>query len=203
MKLSLFMVVPEADSATADAFEEACASYEVAPILAYTDEPLRQDRRVWNLERYQRMAEVRNQMLDAVRLMQPTWFLSCDSDILIGRDVLAKLQVGLDTYDAIGGKVWLSPNSRDIVNYAKLNRSRNLVRKDHVGVIDVHVLMALKLMNPDAYRVDYVADPQGEDIGWSNNAREAGCRLGWDGTAVSKHCMSVSDLHRIDERVGW
>lgn len=201
--VSCYMLIPESSKETQDAFQEACATNGMRHYLVTTDETPRADVRKWNMSRYEQMAELRNLMLRHVRLLEPDFFLSLDSDILIGRSVISNMVAGLDSFDAIGSKCWLHPTSRNIVNYANLGKAGQLQRQDHKGVIRVDVLMAIKLMSPDAYWVDYEAHKQGEDIGWSNAAREKGLRLGWDGTSVSKHCMSPAALQKIDERVGW
>lgn len=206
--LYIYCLVPEFDEKTARAVQEACDSNEVELFLERVEEPVRQDRRDWYLEgRYDHMAFLRNMMLGTIRLLEPDFFLSIDSDILIGKKVIANLLTGTSEFSAIGGKVFLSPSSRawedHIVNFAKFNSQMNLIRSNANGRFAVDVLMALKLMTHDAYWVDYASHPQGEDIGWSLNAKEAGLRLGWDGSIASKHLMCPEDLHRIDERVGW
>jgi hypothetical protein len=216
VNLHLYMLCPGESTELIDAFEGACASNDVLPILVTQDEKPREDQRTWNIERYQVMADLRNTMLSTIRMMEPDYFLSIDSDILLGPGVLSRMIEDLEgsDYAAVGSKCYLAVGPRqtgkdgrkpvcNVVNYANLGRNGSLLRKDQEGFFPVDVLMAIKLMSPDAYNVDYEPHRQGEDIGWSNAVREAGLKLGWDGRIVSKHCMSQRDLHRVDDRVGW
>lgn len=216
VNLHVYMLCPETSVELINAFEEACATHEVMPILVTQNEQPREDKRTWNIKRYEVMADLRNTMLQTVRIMQPDYFLSIDSDILLGPGVLPQMIEDLDNsdYAAVGSKCYLAPGPRQaskdgrkpvchVVNYAKLNSNGNLLRKDQEGFFPVDVLMAIKLMSADAYNVDYEPHRQGEDIGWSNAVRAQGMTLGWDGRIVSKHCMSKEDLHRVDDRVGW
>ncbi len=204
IELLIFVVAPDDDEELIKALHEACHSSKVELVMATVDEPKRvDDERVWNMIRFEHMAYLRNTMLKTIRMLEPDLFLSIDSDILINRTLLPTLIDGLAEYDAIGGKVWLHPRDPNIVNYAKLSSFNSLQRTDSIGQFRVDVLMALKLMKPNAYWVDYKATSQGEDIGWSENARKAGLRLGWDGSIASKHIMTPGLLHEVDVRVGW
>ena len=216
VSLSLYLLAPETSVELTRAFTEACETHDVCPILVTQEEEPREDTRVWNIKRYEVMAQLRNTMLETVRLMQPDYFLSIDSDILIGPGVLPKMISDLEDseFDAVGSKCYLAPGPRQtgkdgrklichVVNYANMNSNGNLLRRDQEGFFPVDVLMAIKLMSPQAYNVDYETHRQGEDIGWSKAARAEGLKLGWDGRMVSKHCMKPEDLHRVDDRVGW
>jgi hypothetical protein len=63
--------------------------------------------------------------------------------------------------------------------------------------------MAAKLMTPDAFRVDYEFDLQGEDVGWSRACARAGLTLGWEGRVISKHVLAPHLLTTRDPRVGF
>jgi hypothetical protein len=67
----------------------------------------------------------------------------------------------------------------------------------------VDVIMAMKLMKPSAYWVDYRDHEQGEDVGWSIACQEQHLRLGWDGRVCSKHVMKPEQLDPIDARCGY
>lgn len=169
--------------------------------------------RNWNEERYAHMASYRNQLLNMVRAAQPDYFLSVDSDILLHPaallvllDTIEKTHIvagGPERFAAVGGKTFLSETSRHITTWANLNSQGGLTRQDSNGVFACEAIMALKLMSPDAYNVDYEGHQQGEDIGWSLNCKKAGLALGWDGRICSKHVMNSEQLDRVDRRVGW
>jgi hypothetical protein len=58
-------------------------------------------------------------------------------------------------------------------------------------------------MKPEAYNIDYKVADQGEDIGWSQNCKQARLKLLWDGSHASKHVMRRKDLENVDVRVGY
>lgn len=164
--------------------------------------------------RYERMVELRNQLLHVVRDLAPPMFLSLDSDILLHPEAFGRMTGMLDRFDAAGSACFLSgqraqppPNWRPACkapNYALLSSDERLNRNWQPGLEHpVDVLMAIKLMQPAAYQVDYGYHRQGEDIGWSKNATGAGLNLGWTSKVVSKHLMSPWMLDVIDPRCGY
>ncbi len=175
--------------------------------------PLDRQRIQWNHDRYEQMVTYRNKLLHLVQAVQPDYFLSLDSDILLHPSALVCLLdtiskpvtiQGLDThYDAVGGKAFLSEGSKDITTYGSLSPQGGLRRQNSEGVFPVEIIMALKLMNPQAYNIPYKYSRWGEDIGWSQNCNESGLHLGWDGRVCSKHVMHPERLQKVDSRVGW
>lgn len=163
------------------------------------------DIRRWNPQRYAYMVAVRNRLLDQVRQLSPTAFLSVDSDILIHRDLVARLTEDLadGRYAAVGGKCYMTASGVNFPSWGRLSRQGTLLRYEAIGYFPVDVIMAIKLMGPDAYAVDYEVDLQGEDIGWSKACARNGLRLAWDGRIGSKHILQASMLGRADSRVGW
>lgn len=170
----------------------------------------------WNGPRYEQMVIYRNKLLDMVQVIKPDYFLSLDSDILIHPSALTCLLetiehphmiYGYETmYAAVGGKAFLSESNTHITTYATLGTGvagGGLRRTDADGVFPVQIIMAIKLMGPEAYNIPYAYSQWGEDIGWSLNCNKAGLQLGWDGRTVSKHIMNKANLYQIDTRVGW
>jgi hypothetical protein len=88
-------------------------------------------------------------------------------------------------------------------SWARLSYSQGLDRSDSQGYFQVQIIMAIKMMGPDAYAIDYEPHAQGEDIGWSLACERAGLQLAWDGRVASKHVMDPRQLHRRDPRVGY
>lgn len=161
--------------------------------------------RTWNKGRYEWMVHLRNELLGVVRLAEPEHFLSLDSDILVHQDTIANL---LETAQApgvaaVGGKTYMTSVGTQFPSFANLTRSKGLRRWESVDVIPVEVIMAIKLMTPEAYNVNYEFHAQGEDIGWSLSCREKGLKFLWDGRATNKHVMEPSQLDRVDKRVGF
>jgi hypothetical protein len=161
------------------------------------------DRRIWKPERYQEMVQLRNQLLGAVRLIGPDAFLSVDSDILLAPHAISLLLQDLDRFDAVGGKCFMTPSGRTCPSWANIGREGSLMRQDADGVFDVEVIMAIKMMSPAAYAIDYEFHLQGEDIGWCRAATRSGLRLGWNGRVCSKHVLEPEQLDVIDSRCGF
>lgn len=201
--LIIYMLVPHDDEPTAEAIGEACSLHHVELILERSDEPMIKGRDWTTLGRYEQIMKARNVMLVTIREMAPDLFLSIDSDIMIGVHVLDGLIHDLDRFDAVAGKLWLSLDNDDIVNYGMILPGGGMNRGNYDGCFPVDVIMALKLMTPKAYWIDYEYDQRGEDLGWSRNAKAAGLRLGWDGSLISKHIMYPDLIDKFDKRVGW
>jgi hypothetical protein len=183
-----------------DQFSKAC---HVPAYLVTIEEPRSYDKRDWNHDRYGRMVELRNTLLDVVRKIGPELFLSLDSDILLHPDSIRSMIECLDRFDAVGGKTYMTPAGRRCPSYANLSAMGHLRRPDSEGVLSVGVIMAIKLMTQPAYNIDYEFDVHGEDIGWSKAARKAGLTLGWDGRIVNKHIMKPDMLDKFDQRAGF
>lgn len=149
---------------------------------------------MWPIERIRHMVAVRNRLLRAVRRRRPALFLSVDSDILMHEAGIASLAETLAAcgFDAVGGKAYMTPHGRYAPNYANIASDGALVRQDCDGIRPVHAIMAVKLMSPAAYGIDYRPDPRGEDIGWSLAGQRQGLRLGWDGRVINEHLMRDS-----------
>lgn len=191
------------DDGTLDLVTDVFASE--SGVMHFEREPAIPDQRVpWTVDRYTRIVDYRNTLLDIVRKMEADLFLSVDSDILLHPTILAILMDDLARrpWSAVAGKVYLG-HHRDIVNYADHHVNGGLKRQDQDGLFEVQILMALKLMTPAAYNIDYGFSHWGEDIAWSDNCRSAGLKLGWDGRVASKHVMYREKLDQIDPRVGW
>ena len=157
----------------------------------------------WNVEKIQYMVDLRNQLLALVRNINPDFFFSLDSDIILKENVIGDLLEACSLYDAVGGKVYLAKQAR-LPSYGNLIRENlNMLRPDVDTLIPVDIIMAAKMMTKPAYMVDYKFEPRGEDLGWSANVKDAGLKLGFDGRTVSKHIMDQSHLYSVDPRVGF
>lgn len=172
--------------------------------LIHHEQRDRQDRRDWSPKRFEVMVELRNLLLERVRRYEPGFFLSVDSDILLHPQALTSMLEETHRFDAIGGKCYMGggrslPNCGNVdVNGALKNRT------DGDGAcFKTSVIMALKLMQPAAYKVDYEHHHKGEDIGWSLACRAQGVTLGWDAKVCSKHVMKKEQLDKVDKRCGY
>lgn len=202
-KPTFVFVVGDSVDDTFDVISEYSSGYDVW-VRHVSEKPELGQQRVWNQERYTYMAKIRNELLSMVRNIAPDYFLSLDSDILLHPQVLSNL---LDTSliaDAVGGKCYMdiTPRVTTSPSYGQLKNGQ-LYRPDHAGVVQADVLMAIKLMKPKAYKVDYRPDDFGEDLGWSKACGEAGLTLMWDGRICSKHVMQPEFLNQVDDRCGY
>lgn len=155
--------------------------------------------------RYKQMVGLRNRLLEAVRIIEPDVFLSIDSDVLAHRQLVEQLLTAIDEDDwgAVGGKCYMTPAGTSAPSWANLTGGGGIYRYDNTGRFPVDAIMAIKMMTPAAYNVDYRHHVQGEDIGWSLACREHGVPLAWDGSVTSKHVMQPVMLDRVDPRVGF
>lgn len=173
------------------------------------DETERPDIRDWTDPRYRYMADIRNAGLDAVRDLGPDYFLSLDSDILLHPDAIVSLldAVNDDTqrWDAVGGGCFMTYPTTAHPSWGVFGRDGTLQRRvgGEGGLFKVDVIMAIKLMTPAAYAVDYRFDKNGEDIGWARGCRDAALALAWDGRVMSKHCFDRKLVTEVDKRLGW
>ena len=199
----VFIGDPRSDPGSFAEIDRQCLRYGRDRDVVEVDEEPREDSRNWNQSRLSHMADLRNGLLKQVRKIGPDLFWSLDSDILVADETLNSALEAMEPFDAIGTKCFMS-DAKSAPSYAMLlGPEKSLRRENAVGVFKVDVIMASKLMSPKAYNVDYVAHRQGEDIGWSNAARAAGCSLGWDGRVCSKHVMRPDRLTVVDERCGF
>jgi hypothetical protein len=198
----LFVGDPNQDVASFRAIEEGVHLHQRNMTILGLNEIYQPYKRVWNLDRFSHMVLLRNTLLERVRHMRPEHYWSVDSDILVAKDTLTSALEARDRFDAVGSRCYMTPKGTFAPSYAMLNGG-GLVRPDSKGCHKVDVIMAVKLMNPDAYNVDYEVHRQGEDIGWSISARKHGVKLGWDGRTVSKHLTTEASLDKVDDRVGF
>lgn len=205
----VFVVVAHPDDPTPGILRDHLGG---VPLVVVPDDVARDgDRRDWVHRRFAEMVTIRNLLLQQVRDLEPDVFLSIDSDILLHPEAFPAMVGMLDRFDAAGAAVFLShppamkagrrglgKPSYTLPNFAMLTPGQKLHRIWRPGATcPVDVLMALKLMTPAAYQVDYAYHDQGEDTGWSLACRDARVRLGWTSTVVSKHVMlSRCPAHR-------
>lgn len=200
-----FLVVCDPRDESLSELADECEKRRIELKHIMVEDDRREDVRNWSMSRYERMVYLRNQLLKGVRRLEPRWFLSLDTDILLHHEALSNMleTQQVEGWDAVGGKLYMSRRSRHDPSFAMLKRGGRIMRSESSNVMRVDVIMACKLMTKPAYSVDYRFDPQGEDIGWSKACREQRVVLGWDGRVVNKHVMDRETLNKVDERVGF
>ena len=202
-----YAFVGDPADATLDLLHQLTDAHRRNMVLAEEPENLTAPfRRKWDYDRYDRMAFLRNSLLDLVRDEAPDYFLSADSDILLHPDCIRDLLESVTRFDAVAGACHMMEHGEKCPNVAWFIPGSSDLRRqqiEHHGVIPAGIIMALKLMSPTAYAVDYKAHIHGEDIGWSQRCAERGIKLGWDNRHVNKHILEPRMLGRFDERAGW
>jgi hypothetical protein len=168
--------------------------------ISFVEEPVYREHK-WTPERYEHMAMLRNTLLRGVRRDNPDYFLSLDSDILLNaRAFKGMKEVAEDMHPeawAVGGQALMGGYDRPSHGFWTSGERAGFVRRPKAdGVMKVDVIMAVKLMRPVAYNIDYVFHPKGEDIGWSAQVAERGGGLWWDGRFSSAHFMTEQSFAR-------
>lgn len=161
--------------------------------------------RAWSGKRYSLMADLRNQLLARVRELRPTYYWSHDTDILAPPETLMTLLEGQGRFDGTAPTVYMTEHSTlhpNSMRFIHGDRVRRTVPKGP-DFWRVGVAFASVLMNKELYAVDYAGHEQGEDIGWGLNARRAGLTFGVHPGCKCKHVMTLSQLGRVDHRVGF
>lgn len=212
----VFVGDPGNDPSTFEVIDRRAAHCSIYPV---EERSANTGTRTWaEQERKDWMVALRNIGLQGVRAIDPDYFLSLDSDILLHPEALAsmmEMQVN-GRWGAVGGKCYMTPlpegpavdNPRvgtASPSYLLMGRAGNFRRTDPEGPgqFKVDIIMAIKLMTRAAYAVDYRPHNWGEDVGWAYACQEAGVTFGWDGSVTSKHVMRPQDLHVLDLRCNY
>lgn len=198
----IFVADPR-DEPSQSIIKDFCTRFNRNCWMAWIEEENVPDKRVWNEQRFHRMVYLRNLLLASVRNLGPELFLSLDSDILIHHKALVSLMALTETYDAVGGKAYMTDKGTWCPSFGYISATRGILRYESTDVLRVDAIMAMKLMTPLAYQVDYEFHEQGEDIGWSLACKREGVTLGWDGRVTNKHVMSEKALGALDQRCGF
>jgi hypothetical protein len=158
--------------------------------------------RQWNERRYVTMVRLRNTLLEYVRKVDPLYYLSCDTDMLLAPDAI---EVLIDEHDkacvhGVGPVTHMTPTGT-CLNAFGLDGNR-------IGIPDrfqpVFAVFGVVLMDHVLFsNVDYDLHRQGEDIGFALNAWKGGYSFGITPLTKAKHVMSREMLNVVDERIGF
>lgn len=185
---------------------EKLVDFDTFSDILISSEEDREDRRMWSQDRYETMVHLRNSLLERVRFLKPDYFLSLDSDILLAPDAIkSAFDAMTDDVWAVGMRTYMTERSTTHPSMGIWVDSgvRRYYRVDSRDITRCDIIMAAKLMRPEAYRVDYKVHPYGEDLGWCLNVAEAGGKVCYDGRVGNKHVMSKQMLETVDDRVGF
>lgn len=175
--------------------------------IQFISEPHREDVRSWTKDRKAHMVWLRNILLDRVRKIKPDFFLSLDSDILLNPEAIsAMLELQSETNAiAVGGKTYMSWGDTYHVSAGMWKDHRmSAWRRVSSGTHPVDIIMAIKLMTPEAYNINYEYHKHGEDLGWCKALQQQTKHKPWFcGSVTNKHVMKPEFLNVVDKRVGF
>lgn len=153
--------------------------------------------RTWSMARYENMVSLRNSMLKRVREINPKYFFSLDSDILLTNQntiqlLISHIQSGAD---AVSPLMFMTPTGMlypSVMNWR--NKPGEQAYRQELYPLGEYfkadVIMAAKMMSRDVYQnVDYCLHSQGEDLGWSGNAGKLGYQLYLASYIYAPHIM--------------
>ena len=163
--------------------------------------------RRWSFSKYENMVSMRNSLLNRVKEIQPDFYYSLDSDILITNpntiDFLTSHIVSGKT-DAVNTLMYMTPFGVDYpsvmswvngTNYEKAHRNTDYP----LGTFfKTDVIMAGKMMSKDVYNnTNYRFHTQGEDLGWSADCAEKGYSLHCASYIYTPHIMGQEELRKF------
>jgi hypothetical protein len=155
--------------------------------------------RQWTLSKYENMVSLRNSLLKKVRELEPDYYFSLDSDILIQNPntlelLIAHIKSGAD---AVSPLMFMTPTGDlypSVMNWRQdqPNKAMRNSRYPLGTYFKSDVIMAAKMMSKKVYQgIDYKVHEQGEDLGWCLNARDNGYKLYSASYIYAPHIMSI------------
>ena len=144
------------------------------------------------------MVSLRNSLLQTVRDVQPDYYLSLDSDILLTNPntielLIAHIKSGAD---AVNPLMFMTPFGTmypSVMNWrADVPNKAYREEKYELGkYFQSDVIMAAKMMSKDVYNnIDYTVHEQGEDVGWSLSCKQQDFKLYCASYIYAPHIMS-------------
>jgi len=158
--------------------------------------------RTWSMSKYENMVNLRNAMLNKVRELNPNYFFSLDSDILLTNPntiqlLISHIQSGAD---AVSPLMFMTPMDKmypSVMNWENEPGKRGYRKVSYpLGeYFKSDIIMAAKMMSKDIYsNVNYSLHAQGEDLGWSGNAAKLGYNLYSASYIYAPHIMHKAML---------
>ena len=156
--------------------------------------------RQWSISKYVNMVSLRNSLLQTVRDVQPDYYFSLDSDILLTNPNTIELLIAhvKSGADAVNPLMFMTPFGSMYPSTMKWRTDvpTKAYRKEEEKLgtyFESDVIMAAKMMSKDVYNnVNYAVHEQGEDVGWSLACKEQGFKLYCASYIYAPHIMSES-----------
>jgi hypothetical protein len=158
--------------------------------------------RQWTLSKYHNMINMRNSILSRVRQYEPDYYFSLDSDILIENPNTIELLIAHinDGADAVSPLMYMTPVGTafpSVMSWSNEDNQKGSRKTDYpIGTyFQADIIMAAKMMSKKTYmNVNYEFHQQGEDLGWSNNAKKHNLKLFSASYIYAPHIMSLVHL---------
>lgn len=158
--------------------------------------------RMWTISKYENMVSMRNSLLEKVRQINPKYYYSLDSDVLLIDPNTINFLVShiQDGADAVNTLMYMTPVGTmypSVMNWVEDASGRGYRKEEYpLGTyFKSDVIMAAKMMSKEVYsNVNYKLHQQGEDLGWCDNAKNLGYNLYCASYIYTPHIMSRSML---------
>lgn len=155
--------------------------------------------RNWTISKYENMVSLRNFLLNKAREINPDFYFSLDSDILLENTSTIELLIAhiMAGADAVSPLMFMTPVGTmypSIMNW-KDGTGPKAYRLSNYPIGEYFksdVIMAAKMMSKKVFEnVDYVLHEQGEDVGWSYECKTKGYDLYSASYIYAPHIMSI------------
>lgn len=161
--------------------------------------------RTWSISKYQNMVNLRNSLLSTVRELNPNYFFSLDSDILLTNPntiqlLIAHLNSGADAVSPLMFMTPIDTMYPSVMNWINEPGGQAFRKESYPfgEYFQSDVIMAAKMMSKDVYtNVNYSLHSQGEDLGWCGNAAKLGYRLYSASYIYAAHIMHKQMLQHF------
>lgn len=154
-----------------------------------------ENRRIWGWDKYTKMAELRNGLLDRVNCISPDRYFSLDSDILLENpNTISTLVKLTETYPAVSTLAYMTPRDTrypSVMSWVKEVGGNARRTQYPIGeLFKSDVIMASKMMSKPVFEnVRYGWHPKGEDVRWSAECSKAGFDLYCASYLYTPHIM--------------
>lgn len=155
--------------------------------------------RNWTISKYENMVSLRNHLLNKVREINPEYYFSLDSDILLENTgtielLIAHIKSGADAVSPLMFMTPIGTMYPSVMNWREdiENKAYRKIAYPIGEYFKSDVIMAAKMMSKKVYSsVDYHIHEQGEDVGWSYQCKVQGHKLYSASYIYAPHIMSV------------
>lgn len=154
--------------------------------------------RQWTMSKYANMVSLRNSLLETAREVEPDYYFSLDSDILLENQntielLTAHIKSGADAVNPLMFMTPIGDQYPSVMNW-RLDVPHKAYREQRYPLgtyFKSDVIMAAKMMSKKVYNsINYSIHEQGEDLGWSYECKLNGYNLFCASYIYAPHIMS-------------